>query len=202
MRFSVLLFLISFPSLSSSVPFRQTAVSRSSSSPAIAKKISIPGISNAAEVSTSLFRGAQPQIDSLDELKKIGITTIVDLRSESAGLRERERAKAESLGIHFVSIPVKGFATPTSEQLAEYFALLRQAPLQKVFVHCRYGEDRTGVFIAAYRIAFDRWTADQAYSEMLDFGFNHDWHPSMTAFIRSLPERLHTDPVLKSALGN
>jgi tyrosine-protein phosphatase SIW14 len=202
MRFFVLLFLLSFPSLSSPVPFRQTAVSTSSTSPAIAKKLSIPGIPNAGKVSDSLFRGAQPQIDSLDELQKLGITTIVDLRSESPALREHERAKAESLGIHFVSIPVKGFATPTSEQLAEYFSLFRQAPPQKVFVHCRYGEDRTGVFIAAYRIAFEHWTADQAYSEMLQFHFNQDWHPSMTAYIRSLPERLHTDPVLKSALAN
>jgi tyrosine-protein phosphatase SIW14 len=202
MRFFVLLFLFSFPPLSSSVPFRQSSASASSSSPAIAKRLSIPGIPNAGKVSDSLFRGAQPEMDHLDELQKLGITTIVDLRSESPALRERERAKAESLGIRFVSIPVRGFATPTSEQLAEYFTLLRQTPAQKVFVHCRYGEDRTGVFIAAYRIAFEHWTAGQAYSEMLSFGFNHDWHPPMTAYIRSLPERLHSDPVLKSAVGN
>lgn len=202
MRFFVLLFLLSFPSLFSSVPFPQTAVPASSSSPAIAKKLSIPGIRNAGKVSDSLFRGAQPQIDSVDELKKLGVTTIVDLRSESPYLLERERAEAESLGIRFVSIPVQGFATPTSEQLAEYFVLIRQAPPQKVFVHCHFGEDRTGVFVAAYRIAFEHWTAKQAYSEMLSFGFNHDWHPAMAAYIRALPERLHSDPVLKSALEN
>jgi tyrosine-protein phosphatase SIW14 len=202
MRFFVFLFLLSFPSLSSSVPFRQSAVSTSSSSPAFAKKLSIPGIPNAGKVSDSLFRGAQPEMDSLEELKKIGITTIVDLRSEAQHLRESERAKAESLGIHFISIPVKGFDTPTSEQLAEYFTLLRKAPPQKIFVHCQYGKDRTGVFIAAYRIAFEHWTADQAYSEMLDFGFNHHLHRSMAAYVRSLPQRLQSDPVLKSALGN
>jgi tyrosine-protein phosphatase SIW14 len=198
----VLLFLLSFPSLSSPVPFRQSATSTSLSPPSTAKKLSIPGIPNAGKVSDSLFRGAQPEIDSLDELKKLGITTIVDLRSESPDLREREQAKAESLGIHFVSIPVKGFATPTSEQLAEYFTLLRQAPPQKIFVHCQYGKDRTGVFIAAYRIAFEHWTVDQAYSEMLDFGFNHHLHRSMAAYVRFLPQRLQSDNVLKSALGN
>jgi tyrosine-protein phosphatase SIW14 len=205
MCFFALLLVLFFPSFSFYVPFRQSAVSSASSpapSPSIAKKIPIPGVSNAGKVSDSLLRGAQPHIENLEELQKLGVTTIVDLRRESPQLRERERQKAESLGIHFVSIPVPGFSPPTSQQLAEYFTLLRQAPLQRVFVHCQYGEDRTGVFIAAYRIAFEHWTADQAYSEMLDFGFNHHWHPSMVAYIRSLPDRLHSDPTLRSALGN
>jgi tyrosine-protein phosphatase SIW14 len=202
MRFFVLLIILSFPSLSCSVPFRQSAVSSSASSPTVAKRFSIPGIPNAGKVSDSLFRGAQPRIENLDELQKLGVTTIVDLRLESSHLRERERAKAESLGMHFIAIPVNGFGTPTSEQLAEYFSVLRQAPLQRVFVHCRFGEDRTGVFIAAYRIAFEHWSADQAYSEMLYFGFNHHWHNSMAAYIRALPDRLHSDRLLESALGN
>jgi tyrosine-protein phosphatase SIW14 len=205
MSFFVLLFVLSFSTVAPSVPFRQSVVSSPSSplsSPSIAKRFSVPGVSNAGKVSDSLFRGAQPQIDSLEELQKLGVTTIVDLRRESPHLRDRERQKAEALGIHFISIPVDGFSPPTSQQLAEYFTVLRKAPLEKVFVHCRFGEDRTGVFIAAYRIAFEHWTADQAYSEMLYFGFNHHWHPSMAAYVRALPDRLHSDATLKSALGN
>jgi tyrosine-protein phosphatase SIW14 len=166
----------------------------------MAQKVTLPGISNAGKVSDSLFRGAQPHLSSLDELKKLGITAIVDLRSESHHTRERERLKAESLGIRFISIPVDGFSTPTSAQLAEFFTLFREAPLQKVFVHCEFGQDRTGVFIAAYRIAFDHWSSDQALSEMLYFGFNRRWHRSMASFVRSLPDRLHSDAILKSAL--
>jgi tyrosine-protein phosphatase SIW14 len=168
----------------------------------VAQKITLPGISNAGKVSESLFRGAQPHLSNLQELKKLGITTIVDLRSESPHTREQERRRAESLGIHFISIPVGGFSTPTSAQLAEFFTLLHEAPLQKVFVHCEFGEDRTGVFIAAYRIAFDQWSSDQALSEMQYFGFNRQWHPSMVSFVRSLPGRLHSDPILKSAIEN
>jgi len=37
---------------------------------------------------------------------------------------------------------------------------------EKVFVHCRFGDDRTGVFVAAYRMAFDGWPAQQAMEEM------------------------------------
>jgi len=132
----------------------------------------------------------------------MGITTIVDLRSESHHTRDRERLQSESLGIHFVSLPVGGFSTPTSAQLAEFFSLLRETPPRKIFVHCEFGEDRTGIFIAAYRIAFDHWSPDQALAEMLAFGFRRFWHPSMVTFVRDLPERLQSDPLLKSTLAN
>lgn len=188
-------------SLSATSSAQSPAVS-SSPAPSVAQKISLPGISNAGKISDRLFRGAQPRLASLSELKKLGITTIVDLRSEFAHTREQERAQAEALGIRFVSIPVAGFSTPTSSQLAGFFTLLRQSPPQKVFVHCALGDDRTGVFIAAYRIAFDHWSADQAYSEMLAFGFNQSWHHSMSSFVNSLPALLQSDAILRSALAN
>lgn len=191
---------LSFSLTSPRVPFPQSPAGASSPSPSLAEKISLPGISNAGKISDRLFRGAQPHVSSLEELKKLGITTIVDLRSESPHTRAEERQKAESLGMRFVSIPVGGFSTPTSTQLAGFFILLRDSPSAKTFVHCEFGEDRTGVFIASYRIAFDHWSVEQALSEMHAFGFHHFWHPSMATFVRRLPARLDSDPILKSAL--
>jgi tyrosine-protein phosphatase SIW14 len=196
--------LLIFSSTLSAVPFRQSSapsVNFASSSALDAEKISIPGIPNAGKISNSLFRGAQPDLSHLDELKKLGITTIVDLRSESSQTRAQEKLRAESLGMHFISIPVGGFSTPTSAQLAEFFSVVRETPLQKIFVHCKLGEDRTGVFIASYRIAFDHWTPDQAITEMLFFGFNQHWHPAMGEFVKDLPTRLQSDTTLKTALS-
>src|SRR6266849_5050481 len=153
------------------------------------------------KVNDHLFRGAQPKISSLAELQKLGVTTIVDLRSEGFSTPRKEEQQAAALGMRFVRIPVGGFSNPTSAQLAQFFSLLRASPDQKFFVHCEFGDDRTGVFIASYRIAFDHWTADQAISEMLASGFNRRWHPYMLGFVRALPQRLRADGNLKSALG-
>jgi protein tyrosine/serine phosphatase len=193
--------------LTASVASRQNAFSTprdgsaaghaAASSAAFAEKLSVSGVPNAGKVSEQLFRGAQPHISELAELRNLGITTIVDLRSESSHTRDQERARARSLGMHFVSIPVGGFSNPSSAQLAQFFTLVRQTPQEKIFVHCRYGHDRTGVFIAAYRIAFEHWTANQALAEMNAFGFNHIFHPGMILFVRDLPNRLQSDPVLK-----
>jgi protein tyrosine/serine phosphatase len=172
-----------------------------SASPGFAEKISLNGIHDAGKVSDQLFRGAQPTLSSLPQLQTLGVTTIVDLRRESPQTREKERHRAESLGLRFVHIPVGGFSNPTSAQLAQFFSLFRETPPQKIFVHCEYGEDRTGVFIASYRIAFQQWTAEQALAEMYAFGFRGFWHPAMITFVRAFPARLQSDPTLKAALS-
>src|SRR5262249_8491203 len=75
---------------------------------AYGQKMQLEGINNAGKVSGSLYRGAQPQMQSIKELKALGITTIVDLRAEDSVVREHEKREAESLGLRFVSIPLSG----------------------------------------------------------------------------------------------
>jgi len=165
---------------------------------ALGQKLHLAGIPNAGKVTDVLYRGAQPKEVGLSELKMLGITTIVDLRGEDHEKVAWERKRAESLGMRFVHIPVSGWAPPTDEQVAQFLSLLRDNPGQKIFVHCRFGEDRTSVFIAAYRIASEKWPAEQAIREMYFFGFNGLWHPSMKVFVQDFPSRLNSAPGLAS----
>src|SRR5262249_12114051 len=91
------------------------------------------------------------------------------------------------LGMDFVSIPVSGWDPPSSEQVGQFLALFRGDPSKKVFVHCRLGEDRTGVFVATYRMAQQSWSVEQAIHEMDFFGFNRFWHPAMITYVRNFP---------------
>ena len=152
-----------------------------------AERLNLTGIHNAGKVSDVLFRGAQPSQQGFAELKKLGVTTVVDLRG-NRGPVAWERAQVESLGMHFLNIPVGGMSNPTDAQVAQFLKLFRSDPNQKIFVHCYYGEDRTGVMVAAYRIAQQNWTADRAVSEMNSFGFHSRWHPGMRAYVRRFPE--------------
>jgi tyrosine-protein phosphatase SIW14 len=177
------------------------APSSSFAASSYAQRLQFAGLPRLGKINDSLYRGAQPHEEGLQQLKKLGITTIIDLRGEDAGRIEWERKQAEALGIRFIHLPVSGWSTPSDEQVAQFFSIFRGKANEKVFVHCRFGEDRTGVFIASYRIAFDHWSSDQALNEMLAFGFNRLWHPSMATYIRSLPQRLQSDSILKSALS-
>jgi len=158
------------------------------------QKLDIPGLPNAGKINDHLYRGAQPREQGLDELKKLGITTVVDLRGEDPQKIDWERKELESLGIRFVNIPVSGWSPPTNEQVAQFLALFRDNPEQKVFVHCRFGNDRTGVLVATYRMAIEKLPPDQALHEMYFFGFNGFWHPSMKTFIREFPRRWASTP--------
>ena len=158
------------------------------------QKLHIPGIPNGGKITEILYRGAQHRAQGLSELKKLGIMMIVDLRAEDPERVTAERHLAESLGMHFVQIPVNAWDPPNNEQVVQFLSLFRDDPGQKIFVHCRFGEDRSGVFVATYRMVFEKWTAEQATQEMYYFGFNGFWHPAMKSFIRDFPARLNSAP--------
>jgi tyrosine-protein phosphatase SIW14 len=126
--------------------------------PAFAETIHIDGVKDAGKLDAHLFRGTQPNKHGLRALKKLGVTTVVDLRGEFRHESTQEKKEVESLGMRFVLIPGNGWSPPTDKQMAEFFSLIAQRPKQTIFIHCWLGGDRTGVFLAAYRIAFDHWT--------------------------------------------
>ena len=194
-------FCLILPGLLSSQLLAQEKVSAPPAAPAAVQpihgeRLHLAGIHNAGKISEVLFRGAQPKQNGLAELKKLGITTIVDLRGEDREEYEWERKESESLGMRFVHMAVSGWAPPSDAQVAQFLALFRDDPHQKVFVHCRFGDDRTGVFVATYRMAVDKWSPEKAMDEMYFFGFNGFWHPSMKRFIREFPDHLRSAPAL------
>jgi hypothetical protein len=161
-----------------------------------AHKIEIHGISDTGMLNLFLYRGNQPKPEGIDELKRLGIDTIVDLRGERHGLMRQERKHAQSLGMRFVNIPGNGWTVPSDEQLVQFFRILREGPRRHIFIHCWLGGDRVGGFLAAYRIAFEGWTPDQALHEMHMFHFHGLWHPAMTAYIKKFPDHLATSQML------
>jgi tyrosine-protein phosphatase SIW14 len=187
--------LLALAITSSSCPVRHNAATPTTQV-AFAQKISIPGISDFGKVNDFLYRGAQPKDEGIDQLKKLGIDTVVDLRAELHGLIESERRHVESLGMRFVNLPGSGWATPKDEEMARFFSLVREQPRRKIFIHCWLGGDRSGMFIAAYRIAFDDWTPDRAIQEMRAFHYLEFWHPNMKAYVQHFPDLLAHAPQL------
>src|SRR6516165_10869326 len=46
-----------------------------------AQKIVLPGVPNCYQVTTSLFRGAQPTSEGMKQLRALGVKTVVNLRA-------------------------------------------------------------------------------------------------------------------------
>ena len=95
-------------------------------------------------------------------LKKNGINIVVNMRG---GRHSREEARARKLGMRYVSIPWH-CPLPRDEPFARFLKLVEENPTKKIFVHCRLGDDRTGMAVAAYRMAEEGWSAEEAMKEM------------------------------------
>ncbi len=161
-----------------------------------AHRLTIMGVATAATVTPRLYRGAQPNAQGFESLANLGINIVVDLR----GSRNDERERVNKLRMQYVSIPWH-CPFPHDDVFARFLALLRQNPTQKVFVHCRLGDDRAGMTIAAYRMAEQGWTAKDAMKEMEAYGFSSSHHiicPGLSSYEASFPRRFQTDPVFNS----
>lgn len=161
----------------------------------IARRLTIVGVPNSAEVTPNLYRGAQPNALGFQALAKLGVNIVVDLR----GSREDERERVNKLGMQYVAIPWH-CPFPKDDAFARFLELLRQNPGKKVFVHCRLGDDRAGMTIAAYRMAEQGWTPQEAMREMEAYGFSLSHHficPGLSSYEASFPRRFSTSPAFR-----
>jgi len=159
-----------------------------------AERLALPGLPNAGRVTEELYRGAQPVPAGYEQLQQLGIAIVVDLNNQGAG-RQHERLAVESRGMRYVSLPASPTQGPTDAQIAQFLQLLRDNPGRKIFVHCKYGADRTGVMIAAFRMAWEHWTPAQAMVEMHAFHFHSIWLPAMRHTVRTFPQTYEDNPV-------
>jgi tyrosine-protein phosphatase SIW14 len=160
------------------------------------RKIPLDGVANFGEVTPTLYRGAQPTRDGLTNLLRMGIEVVVDLRE---GERTEEREAVTKLGMKYVSIPWQ-CGHPDNEIAARFLALLQENPEKRVFVHCYYGTDRTGMMIAALRMAKENWTAAEAKKEMQAYGFSLTHRmmcPGLASYEEQFPGQFKTSPAFE-----
>ncbi len=160
------------------------------------EKRTVNGIRNFGEVTPMIFRGGQPSEKGFEALARMGIDIVVDTRGDR---KNSEGKVVNRLGMRYVAIPWH-CPFPHDEAFARFLKLVQQNPHKKIFVHCRLGDDRTGMMIAAYRMADEGWSADDAMLEMEHFGFSRVHHficPSLGPYEESFPKRLRKDPAFK-----
>lgn len=124
------------------------------------------GLSNFYKVSDDLYRGAQPKKAGFEELKKLGVKTIVNLRNSND-----DEEMIAGAGFNYFHIPVSSIF-PRKKKFARFLEIVSDPANCPVFVHCRRGADRTGTAVALYRIKAQKWTADEAVNEMMNGGYH------------------------------
>jgi protein tyrosine/serine phosphatase len=151
-----------------------------------AKQWAVPiqkeGFPNLFKVSDDLYRGAQPTEKGMEELKKMGIKTIINLRSFHSDKDEMKGIP----GLVNEHIFMKAWHAE-EEDIVKFLKIVTDKSRGPFFVHCQHGSDRTGTMIAAYRIVVCGWTKQEALDEMTKggFGFHEIWE-NLVDFIEKL----------------
>ena len=162
---------------------------------AIGRRLNEKGVPNFGEVTPTLYRGGLLNEDGLKALKRLGVNVVVDTHAHD----KHEEQLTESLGMKYVAIPWH-CPWPHDEVFAKFLKVVHDNQGRKIFVHCRLGDDRTGMMVAAYRMAEEGWTADEAMIEMRSFGFTRAHHficPSLAGYENEFPERLKKNPAFE-----
>jgi protein tyrosine/serine phosphatase len=140
-----------------------------------------PGLPNLHQVSATLYRGAQPTAEGMKHLERIGVKTVINLRSFNS-----DRPELAGTRLRYQHLWVKAWH-PEDKEVVAFLRMVTDTNATPAFVHCQHGADRTGTMCAIYRIAVQGWTKDQALAEMTGGGFGyHTVWKNLITYIRNL----------------
>lgn len=136
-----------------------------------AKPVEVDGVPNLHQVSTNLYRSAQPTAQGMQNLQQAGIETVVNLRSFHS-----DRDEIGTTGLGYEHIYMKAWH-PERKEVVRFLQIVTNPKRTPVLVHCQHGADRTGAMCALYRVVVQGWTKEAAIREMTEggFGFHEVW---------------------------
>src|SRR5882762_5801250 len=138
-----------------------------------------------------LWRGAKPAQDGAAWLIQRGVRTIVNLEllhDDRRVFAEARLASARRYELAYFRIAdwePNAVLDPAllDDHVARFLAVVDKQP-KPVYVHCRSGQNRTGVMVAAYRVIVEGLSRDAAIAEMRRY--QGIWFKADSAYIRSL----------------
>ena len=136
-----------------------------------ARAVAADGIKNFFQVTTNLYRGAQPTAAGMKHLEKLGIKTVLNLRA-----RHSDQDELAGTALKPVRLKMEPWHSD-DEEVVLFLKAATDTNNLPLFVHCQRGADRTGTMCAMYRIVVCGWTKEQALDELKHggVGFNPTW---------------------------
>jgi len=169
-----------------------------------AQPLKIRGVPNLHKVSALLYRSAQPTAEGFKELEQLGIKTIIDLTGT-----HRDPHLMSGTSLKYLEIPSKASEVHEGD-LYQFLKIVTNPAEGPYLVHCHHGADRTGLFVAVYRIVIECWPKKEAILEMQKGGFGfHNTYTNIVKYLQSFdPEKfrralnLHSSETAPAPLPN
>ena len=133
-------------------------------------KETVPGVTNFARLETTIACAGATKAEAVPELKKMGYSSIIDLRqaSEPGADIDGEAAAAKAAGINFVHLPFNE-AAPDLAVVDGFLKAVTAPANQPAFVHCASGNRASAMWMIK-RMMVDNWDEDRAGKEAAALG--------------------------------
>lgn len=119
---------------------------------------SIDGINNLWKVD-NLYLAGQPSIDSLNSIKDLGVSSIINLRGESEMDFSEEKAKSISLGLNYHQFPIVVDGKLNKENCEKLSNMINDSDPH--FIHCG-SANRVGGWLITYLVQFRNFSFEDA----------------------------------------
>ena len=168
-----------------------------------------PAIANSCVVTPNvLWRGAKPDVNGATALISVGVKTVVNLEllhDDLDAFRNAQPSIESSSSIGYFRIrswePNVVIAPALLDSHVADFIAIVKTQAKPIYVHCRSGQNRTGVMIAAYRILFEGQPIESAIAEMQSY--HGVWFKQDAKYIRGLTgqHRARIEKMAKDRIG-
>jgi hypothetical protein len=151
-----------------------STLSQAQTPTACANKADSPITNFCVASKSALWRGAKPDVIGAKWLIENGVASIVNLEllhDDLAILKSIETtmtATVEYYKLRDWEPLVVLNPSKTDTNVAKFIAIAMKAP-KPLYVHCRSGQNRTGVMVAAYRIIVENMSVEKATEEMKSY---------------------------------
>lgn len=148
-------------------------------------KKEIPGISTFAQVETTIACGGSTRPEAIQEIRKMGFKSVINLRlaSEEGAQVEEEGAAVKAAGMNYVHLPFNAQA-PDPNLIDNFIAAVTLPANQPAYVHCAAGGRAASLWMVK-RVLADHWDEARALAEANALGLNDRFRPFALNYIHS-----------------
>jgi len=138
--------------------------------PAQVTKATVAGVSNFAQVETTVACAGATTPEALAGIKKMGYASVINLRlpTEQNANLDAEAAAAKVANINYVHIPFDG-SKPDAAVADRFMQVITTPGNQPAFIHCASG-NRAAALWMIKRALVDKWETDRAAEEATQLG--------------------------------
>src|SRR5262245_37955055 len=150
------------------------ALAASSLSAEQVTKKEVTGITNFAQVETTIACGGATKPEALSELKKMGFAAVFNMRmaNEADANIPAEEAAAKAAGLKFIHIPYNT-QSPDPSIADRFLAEIQKPGNQPAYIHCAGGSRAAGMWLIK-RVLVDKWDLARATKEATDLGLANE----------------------------